>query len=123
MLHLELGNLCFCKFTLQDVNGVEAEKELEQESMAIFVIHPEGDPDVPPTDIGIVIDGVTVLESLPSVASAWVLLFGFIYALNLKYPKALERTFEFIQKVLMELDPSGMSCKVRGLNTKLLFPE
>jgi len=57
MVLLELGLSCFCKFTLQDVNGVEAEKELEQESMAIFVIRPEGDPDVPPTDIGIVIEG------------------------------------------------------------------
>lgn len=46
--------------------------------MAIFVIRPEGDPDVPPPDIGIVRDGVTVLEGLPSVASVCALPFGFI---------------------------------------------
>lgn len=94
-----------------DANGVEAEEELEQQSMAIFVIRSEGDPDASPADIGIVIDGVTVLNDLPS-----------IYALNLQYPKGLERTFEFFQKVIMQLDPGRMSGKVRGLNTKL-YPE
>ena len=90
--------------------------------MAIFVIRSEGDPDASPADIGIVIDGVPVLDDLPSVASACALLFGLIYALNLQYPKGLERTFEFFQKVLMQLEPGRMSGKVRGLNTKL-YPE
>lgn len=65
-----------------DVNGVEAEEELEQQSMRIFVIRSEGDPDASTADIGLVIDGVTVLNDLPSVTSACALLFG--YALNLQ---------------------------------------
>lgn len=62
----------------------------------------------------------SVVTDLPSLASACALLLGFIYALNLKYPKQLERTFEFYQKVLLELDASRMSAKVQSLSTKLL---
>ncbi|KAG7473845.1 hypothetical protein MATL_G00099990 [Megalops atlanticus] len=122
MIYLGEDVECLIKEYL-DVHGDEAVKELEQQSMAIFVIRPEGDPDslCSPSDIGIVIDGVTMLDELPSVASACALLLGFIYALNLKYPKELERTFEFFQKVLLELDASKMNARVRSLKTNLLL--
>ncbi len=43
-------------------------------------------------DISIVIDGVEVLNELPSVACACAMMFGLIYALNLKYPEGLKYT-------------------------------
>lgn len=49
---------------------------------------------------------------MPSVATAFAMFFGLIYTLNLKYPKKLQFTFEFVQKVLMELDGKKMTPKV-----------
>jgi hypothetical protein len=41
-------------------------------------------------DISIVIEGVEVLKELPSVACACAMMFGLIYALNLKYPEGIK---------------------------------
>ncbi|KAF6730795.1 hypothetical protein FQA47_008429 [Oryzias melastigma] len=90
------------------------------ETMAIFVIGRE-DPFSPPTDIKIVIDGKQVLSQVPSVATAIAMFFGLSYALNLKYPKKLKYTLEFIQKVLMEIGGKKMSPKVYRLSTQLQF--
>lgn len=92
---------------MQD-NEVE---ELERTTMAIFITGKE-DPLHPPKDIKIVVEGKEVLNELPSVA-------GLIYTLNLKYPKRLQFTFEFVQKVLMELDGIKMTPKVTRLTTQL----
>lgn len=55
--------------------------------MAVFVICKEGEGlQVPFEDIGIVIEGMEVLNELTSVASVCALLLGLIYALNLAYP-------------------------------------
>ncbi|KAK7118577.1 hypothetical protein R3I94_022161 [Phoxinus phoxinus] len=66
-----------------------------------------------PTNIGIILEGQEVLSNLPSVANAVAFLLGHLYAFNLEYPKTLKLTFEYIQKVIMELDPKGMSNKVK----------
>ena len=88
--------------------------------MAVFLIRKEGvGLQEPPEDIGIVIEGVEVLHELTSVASACVLLLGFIYALNLAYPKPFRFTFEVLQKILMQLDQHKMSPKVHNLYSKL----
>lgn len=88
--------------------------------MAVFVIRKEGEGlQEPPEDIGIVIEGMAVLNNLTSVASALVLLLGLIYALNLAYPRCLHFTFEVFQKVFMELDQHKMSAKVQSLYGRL----
>ncbi|XP_056444323.1 uncharacterized protein LOC130380918 [Gadus chalcogrammus] len=94
----------------------EADMVLQQESIAIFVIR---DAQALPQDIGIILEGQQVLSELPSVANAVAILMGLLYALNLEYPKTLKLTFEYIQKVLMELDPKGMTNKVRRLYDQL----
>ncbi|XP_037621965.1 uncharacterized protein LOC119486148 isoform X2 [Sebastes umbrosus] len=97
----------------------EAETELERCTMAVFVIREEKDPLQPPHDIGIVLEGVEVLNELPSVAHACAMLFGFIYALNLSYPGELKYTFDALQKIFMEIEPKKMTRKVCSLSVKL----
>lgn len=97
---------------MQDENEAD---ELEQKAMAIVVSGKE--------DIKIVIDGTEVLKEVPTIATAVAMFFGFTYALNLKYPKNLQYTFEFVQKVLMELGAKKISPKVHKLSTQLFSPE
>ncbi|RVE65645.1 hypothetical protein OJAV_G00118470 [Oryzias javanicus] len=108
-------------YEYESENPEETRADLEQILMGIYVIkHPGADADQSPEDIGIIIEGVTVLEELKDVASAYALLFGLMYDLNLSYPPDLKYTFEFIQKVLMELEPRQLSTKVQVLKNKLL---
>lgn len=71
------------------------------------------------SDVGIILEGVVVLEGLDKVALPSALLFGLFYALNMKYPTKLRYTFEVIQKIIMELDEAELSRKVQSLKTKL----
>lgn len=87
--------------------------------MAVFVIREEADPLLPPLEIGIVIEGVEVLNRLPSVAHACAMLFGLIYVLNLGYPGELRHTFDALQKVFMEIEPKKMTRKVFSLSVRL----
>ena len=88
--------------------------------MAVFVVRKEGAQlQEAPEDIGIVIEGVEVMNELPSVASACALLLGVIYALNLAYPKPLCFTFEVLQKLIMQLEQHKMSPKVQNLYGRL----
>ncbi|XP_035857795.1 uncharacterized protein LOC116054844 isoform X4 [Sander lucioperca] len=103
-----------------DSGADDAQRDLEQLTMAVFVIRKEGERlQEPPEDIGIVIEGVEVLHELTSVASACALLLGLIYALNLAYPKPFRFTFEVLQKIFMQLDQHKMSPKVHNLYSKL----
>ncbi|KAK7916387.1 hypothetical protein WMY93_012148 [Mugilogobius chulae] len=103
-----------------DSRRAEMLRDLEDVTMAVFVIHTEVHClEEPPVDIGVVIEGVEVLNGLSSVASACALLLGLIYVLNLAYPKSLRFTFEVFQKVIMELEPQKMSPKVSSLYGKL----
>ncbi|XDV19293.1 hypothetical protein PO909_024790 [Leuciscus waleckii] len=55
----------------------DCEGELEQLTMAVYVIRKEGgEHHEPPADIGVVIEGVKVLNELPSFTSACALLLG-----------------------------------------------
>ncbi|XP_029302698.1 uncharacterized protein LOC115018037 [Cottoperca gobio] len=106
--------------TLDQNSRADAVRELEQLTMAVFVIRKEGEGlQEPPDDIGIVIEGVALLHGLTSVASACALLLGLIYALNLAYSKTLHFTFKVLQKIIMQLDQHKMSPKVQNLYGRL----
>ncbi|KAJ3606749.1 hypothetical protein NHX12_026268 [Muraenolepis orangiensis] len=94
----------------------EAGELLQQETIAIFVIR---DAQAAPKDIGIILEGQEVVNTLASVANAVAILLVFLYALTLEYPKTLKFTFQYIQKVFMELDPKGMPTKVKKLYDQL----
>ncbi|XP_053351506.1 uncharacterized protein LOC128521020 [Clarias gariepinus] len=107
-----------------DSTADNAQIDLEQLTMGVFVIRKQGEgPQEPPENIGIVIEGVEVLNELNSVASACALLLGLIYELNLAYPKCLHFTFEVLQKIIMELDKHKMSPKVQNLFCRLKSSE
>ncbi|KAA8577601.1 hypothetical protein FQN60_006800, partial [Etheostoma spectabile] len=75
---------------------------IEKTTVGIYVTRETPGNDF--SDVGIIIEGVVVLQDLDNVALATALLFGLCYSLNMKYPSQLRYTFEVIQKVVMELD-------------------
>lgn len=88
--------------------------------LGVYVIRHEGaEPTELPEDVGVIIEGVEVLQDLRDVANGCAVLLGLIYSLNLSYPKDLRHTFEFLQKVVMELDGNRLSTKVQVLKNRL----
>ncbi|XP_055085880.1 uncharacterized protein LOC117388188 isoform X2 [Periophthalmus magnuspinnatus] len=105
-----------------NIDFLNAQQQMPKTSIGIYAILHEGDDGgkEDPEDVGIIIEGVSVLQDLREVATAFPLLFGLMYVLNLNYPRDLKYTFEFYQKVLMELDNKKMSNKIQILKNKLL---
>lgn len=69
--------------------------------------------------IALVIEEQVVLDDIKDFPTAFALLFGLTYALNLDYPKELKYTFEALQKAFMNL---GVHCsaRVQALKNNLL---
>ncbi|KAM7405402.1 hypothetical protein PAMP_012667 [Pampus punctatissimus] len=102
-------------------SGEETQRQIAQTTMGIYVVRREGADDVEePETVGVVIEGMELLTELRSICYGCVMLFGLIYNLNLNYPQELKYAFEFIQKVLMNLDGKKMSPKVQCLKIKIL---
>ncbi|CAB1334256.1 unnamed protein product [Coregonus sp. 'balchen'] len=57
-----------------------------------------------PESICIVVEDEILVSGPTNLADSFILLFGYVYALDLQYPKNLELTFTFIQKVVMCLE-------------------
>ncbi|KAE8297828.1 hypothetical protein D5F01_LYC02299 [Larimichthys crocea] len=88
-----------------NTDGKSSEAAMMETTFGIIVIRKEGaEPDVAPEDVGIVLEGVQVLDELGNVPLAVVMLFALVYALNLSYPPELRYTLEALQKIIMELD-------------------
>ncbi|KAK5918319.1 hypothetical protein CgunFtcFv8_003093 [Champsocephalus gunnari] len=98
-----------------DVDEMIVEGAIEKTTMGIFTLKNTASED----DVRIVLDGVTVIQDLETVAFASAMLLGLIYSLNLSYPKKLSCTFEVLQKIIMELDGGVLSYKAQSLKTKL----
>uniref|UniRef100_A0A1A8MFK2 Si:dkey-88l16.2 n=2 Tax=Nothobranchius TaxID=28779 RepID=A0A1A8MFK2_9TELE len=67
----------------------------------------------------VVLEEQIVVDEVSDLPTAFALLFGLIYALNMDYPKELKYSFETIQKVFMCLDPK-CSARVQSFKNKLL---
>ncbi|KAI7805944.1 hypothetical protein IRJ41_022658, partial [Triplophysa rosa] len=57
-----------------------------------------------PESICIVVEDEILVSGPTNLADSFLLLLGYVYALDLQYPKNLELTFTFIQKVVMCLE-------------------
>lgn len=67
-------------------------------------------------DIGIYVKEVVILDNIEWEAQAFAMMLGVIYAPNMAYPEELRYFYEFIQKVLLQMDGSP---KVLGLKNKM----
>ncbi|XP_034082598.1 dynamin-like isoform X2 [Gymnodraco acuticeps] len=86
----------------------------------IFVIRHEGaEPGDDPENVGIILEGLEVLDELGNVSFAVAMMFALVYALNLSYPPELKFSFETLQKIMMELDGNRLSTKGQVLKTLL----
>uniref|UniRef100_A0A8D0AWM8 Uncharacterized protein n=1 Tax=Sander lucioperca TaxID=283035 RepID=A0A8D0AWM8_SANLU len=114
-----LINTCcvFCVCGVQALATEDAERDLATTVMGIYLIQRGGDQE--PEDFGVGIEGIKVLSNLGSVTMGFV--FGLIYALDLSFPDNLKYTFEFFQKIIMNLDGHKLNAKIQQLKIKL-FP-
>ncbi|KAK7925484.1 hypothetical protein WMY93_007794 [Mugilogobius chulae] len=83
----------------------DVQQQMAKTVIGIYaILHEADDENNDPEEVGVIIEGVIVLRDLRELSIAFPLLFGLMYVLNLNYPQDLKYTFEFFQKVLMELD-------------------
>lgn len=75
-----------------------------------------------PEKVAVVLEGNRVIDCT-TLADGFVMLFGLIYGLHLSYPKDLANTFDFTQKVLMDLDDGKLRPRVLSLKNDLLAME
>ncbi|KAJ0044101.1 hypothetical protein NL108_006824 [Boleophthalmus pectinirostris] len=67
----------------------------------------------------IVLEEQIVVDDVSDLPTAFALLFGLIYNLNMDYPNQLKYTFEALQKVFMCLD-TDCSARVQSFKNKIL---
>ena len=71
-------------------------------------------------NVAVVVEETPVMHNFDDVPSAMAMLVGVIYCVNLEYPKAMKYSFEFMQRVILNIHPEEASPKVNGLRNKLL---
>uniref|UniRef100_A0A8D3CLV4 Uncharacterized protein n=1 Tax=Scophthalmus maximus TaxID=52904 RepID=A0A8D3CLV4_SCOMX len=88
-------------------------------TVQIYVVRDTPSSDY--SDVGIILEGVVVLQDIEYVTLATAMLFGLFFTLKIRirvsfvhpYPTKLRYTFEVNQKVVMELEATELSRKVQ----------
>lgn len=76
----------------------EAQTMMRNTTLGIYVINPEGAHATDPyQDVGIIIEGIKILENLNNVAHACSMMLGLIYVFNLAYPQDLRYTLRYFK--------------------------
>ncbi|KAJ0001665.1 hypothetical protein NQD34_001461, partial [Periophthalmus magnuspinnatus] len=97
---------CIYLFQKMSMDGKKDANDDDQVTMAVIKT---------PSDIKITLEGEAVMTNLQSAIKGVVMLFGLIYALNMRYLKKCEHTREFVQKVLLGLESKRMSTPTQCL--------
>ena len=66
-------------------------------------------------NVAVVAEEKIILHDIRDVPTAFAMLLGAIYCLNLEYLRNMRYTFEFLQKVIMSIKPDQCSARVYGL--------
>uniref|UniRef100_A0A8C1VQ16 Uncharacterized protein n=1 Tax=Cyprinus carpio TaxID=7962 RepID=A0A8C1VQ16_CYPCA len=90
---------------------------MAEEVIKIYILQ---DNDGAVSNVGVVIEDITVLSNLANLSRACCSLLGLTYALDLRYPKTHKYSLEVYTKLFLELDPSRLSVKVQRLKNYLL---
>ncbi|KAL2095546.1 hypothetical protein ACEWY4_007694 [Coilia grayii] len=104
----------------------DAGEDFAQVPVGILTVIPEDDPNpaaslhLKPASIAVILEGNIVLDDLSTYPEAFCLLFGLMYALHLDYPKSMKYTFEFIQKILLNLGQNKLTPKLQTLKNALM---
>ncbi|XP_056336527.1 uncharacterized protein LOC130247306 isoform X3 [Danio aesculapii] len=69
-------------------------------------------------NFGIILEETVVMDDLPDFSTAFMVLFGLLYALNIEYPKGLKYTFEAVQNIFVGLGVKSTN-RVQSLKNKL----
>lgn len=104
-------------FCVQSSAAEDAERDIATTVMGIYTKRRDGHEE--PEDVVIVIEGIKVLGDVGSVITGFIMLFGLIYALDLAFPENLKYTFEFFQKIIMNMDGHKLNAKIQQLKIKL----
>lgn len=73
-----------------------------------------------PISTAIILEGSTDMDNVGDFAQVVCLMFGFMYALHLDYPKSMANTLRFIQAVMIGLRSKTLPPKLISLKNKLL---
>ena len=68
---------------------------------------------------GLVMEKKILAQDISSSLKALALMFGYIWVLNVKYPKESKYIWEFIEKIVLKIGSSNMSAKIAMLQEKL----
>ncbi|XP_076846732.1 uncharacterized protein LOC143491521 isoform X2 [Brachyhypopomus gauderio] len=106
-----------------DVHGETLDVLMKGKRVGILIGHEGVLHDAFPHEIinvAVVVEEAVVLHEIRDVPTGFAMLMGTIYCLNLQYPHKMKYSFEFLQKVVMKMNPDQCSARVHGLRNKLL---
>ncbi|XP_034067641.1 uncharacterized protein LOC117543450 isoform X1 [Gymnodraco acuticeps] len=104
-----------------DAHGDTLEEAMKGMQVGLLIGY-EGERDAFPQQIfnvAVVVEETIVFHNLKDVACGFVMLLGLIYCLNLQYPLEMKFSFEFLQRVVLKIQPDQASAKIQGLKNKL----
>lgn len=109
-------------FHLQPVESPELDIDDVPLGLALITANSTDATFLCPDRVAVLIEGNLVVD-MHTLAEAYEIILGLIYALHLHYPKDLANTFDFIQKVLMGLEDGKLKPRVLSLKNDLLAVE
>uniref|UniRef100_A0A3Q0RL57 Uncharacterized protein n=1 Tax=Amphilophus citrinellus TaxID=61819 RepID=A0A3Q0RL57_AMPCI len=64
--------------------------------------------------VAVIVEEMIILPDIRDVPTVSAMLLGTVYCLNLEYPQNMRYSFEFLQKVIMNIKPDQCSARVHG---------